>query len=188
VICASINNEVVHGIPSAKRKIADGDLVSVDFGVRLDGWCGDAAQTFAVGAVSQRARRLMDATANALAIAQEMIAPGRNWSEIARAMQESIEGEGFSVVEEFVGHGIGADMHEDPKVPNFVSRELKRQDIPLSEGMVLAVEPMVNMGTRHVAMAPDGWTVVTRDGQPSAHFENTLAVVPGGSDALTGAE
>ncbi len=127
----------------------------------------------------------MEVTRNALAMAVEMVRPGEKWSGVAGAMQSYIESEGFSVVREFVGHGIGEDMHEDPKVPNFVSRELVTRDIMLAEGMVLAVEPMVNMGSAAVEYGADGWTVVTRDRLPSAHFEHTIVVVPGGSDVLT---
>jgi len=183
-ICVSLNEEVVHGIPSA-RKIRDGDIVSVDFGVRLDGWCGDAARTFAVGDVAPATRSLVDVTHNALMLAIGMMRPGERWSQIARAMQEYVEQQGFSVVREFVGHGIGREMHEDPKVPNFVTRELERNDIVLEEGMVLAVEPMVNLGSPAVCTAADGWTALTRDGKPSAHFEHTVAVVAGGADVLT---
>ena len=183
-ICVSINEQVVHGMPS-KRVIREGDIVSVDFGVELDGWCGDAAETFIVGQVSAEVRRLVEATRNSLMMASEMMLPGRKWSHIARAMQGYIEGEGLSVVREFVGHGIGRRMWEEPKVPNFVSRELESHDIVLAEGMVLAIEPMVNLGSRDVLYAPDGWTVVTRDGRASAHFEHTLAVTAGGADALT---
>ena len=184
-ICASLNEEVVHGIPSA-RAIRPGDIVSVDFGVKLDGWCGDAAATFIVPEVDPKVRRLVDVTRNTLELAVRMCRPGETWSVVARAMQDYVESEGFSVVREFVGHGIGQDMHEDPKVPNFVSRELLARDIPLQPGLVLAVEPMVNMGSPAVAYAPDGWTVVTRDGKPSAHFEHTLAMTADGVDVLTG--
>jgi methionyl aminopeptidase len=183
-ICVSLNEEVVHGIPS-KRVIREGDIVSVDFGVRLAGWCGDAAETYGVGRVDPKRRRLVDVTRNALAIAVQMIRPGEKWSTVARAIQEYVEGEGFAVIRDFVGHGIGREMHEDPKVPNFVSRELLAHDIELQEGVVLAVEPMVNMGSPAVAYADDGWTVRTKDRLPSAHFEHTLAVVPGGVDVLT---
>ena len=184
-ICASLNEEVVHGIPSLRRVIRDGDIVSVDFGVLLDGWCGDAAQTFVVGSVPPRVKHLVDVTANSLEMAIRMCRPGEKWSNVARAMQNYVEGEGFAVVREFVGHGIGSEMHEDPKVPNFVSRELEARDIFLKPGLVLAVEPMVNMGSPEVAYADDGWTVVTRDGQPSAHFEHTLAITDSGIDVLT---
>ena len=182
--CVSINEEVVHGIPS-DRKVADGDIVSVDFGVRLDGWCGDAAETFVVGQVEPDVRRLVDVTRNALTIAIDMCRPGEKWSTIAETMQDYVEGEGFAVVREFVGHGIGSEMHEDPKVPNFVSRELRSRDIVLTEGMVIAIEPMVNMGSAGVASAPDGWTVLTSDGRPSAHFEHTVAIMGHGASALT---
>ena len=183
-ICASVNEQLVHGIPG-KRVIRDGDIVSIDFGVRLDGWCGDAAETFVVGEVDQHTRQLVDVTRNALALAIRMAGPGKRWSAVARAMQEYVEGEGFSVVREFVGHGIGQEMWEDPKVPNFVSRELELRDILLEPGLVLAVEPMVNMGSPAVEYAPDGWTVVTRDRLPSAHFEHLLAITPAGVDVLT---
>jgi methionyl aminopeptidase len=184
-ICASINEVVVHGIPSPHREIRDGDIVSVDFGARLNGWCGDAAETFMVGQVPDPVRRLVDATRRALETAVSMCRPGEKWSRIARTMQEAIEAEGLSVVRDFVGHGIGASMHEDPKVPNFVSDELERRDIVLREGLVLAVEPMVNMGRPAVEYAPDGWAVLTRDRLPSAHFEHTVAITSRGVDVLT---
>ena len=183
-ICCSVNEQIVHGIPS-ERVIREGDIVSVDFGVELDGWSGDAAETYIVGEIPADVKRLVDVTRNSLDIVLKMAGPGEKWSNIARAMQSYVEGEGFSVVREFVGHGIGADMHEDPKVPNFVSRELEMRDIILAEGLVLAVEPMVNMGTPHVEYAADGWTVITKDGLPSAHFEHTIAVTSKGIDVLT---
>jgi methionyl aminopeptidase len=183
-ICASLNEQLVHGIPS-DRRIRPGDIISVDFGVKLGGWCGDAAETFVVPKVSEVVQRLVDVTRNSLVVAIEMTHPGEKWSNIARAMQSYIEGEGFSVVREFVGHGIGSEMWEDPKVPNFVSRELEMRDIVLEEGMVLAVEPMVNMGSPCVEYEEDGWTVVTQDRLPSAHFEHTLAVTDTGVSVLT---
>ena len=183
-ICASVNEEVVHGIPSGHR-VAEGDIVSVDFGVRLNDWCGDAAETFIVGKTSSEVGRLVDVTRNSLAVAVGMCRPGEKWSNIARAVQGYVESEGFSVVREFVGHGIGSDMHEEPKVPNFVSRELTMQDIVLAEGMVLAIEPMVNLGSAKVMYGPDGWTVVTKDGRPSAHFEHTVAITAEGASVLT---
>ena len=182
--CVSVNEQVVHGIPS-KRKIAEGDVVSIDFGVRLDGWCGDAADTFIVGEVPDGTRRLVDVTRNSLEIVFGMVRARERWSNVARALQQYIEGEGFSVVREFVGHGIGRSMHEEPKVPNFVSPELEARDILLQEGMVLAVEPMVNAGTAAVELAPDRWTVLTRDRRPSAHYEHTIAVAADGADVLT---
>ncbi len=184
-ICASLNEEVVHGIPSPTRVIRAGDIVSVDFGVRMDGWCGDAAETFIVGSVDEKVRHLVDVTRNALVMAIDMCQPGEKWSNVARSMQGYVESEGLSVVREFVGHGIGQDMHEDPKVPNFVSRELEARDILLQPGLVLAVEPMVNLGSPRVEYAPDGWTVVTGDRLSSAHFEHTVAVTGHGADVLT---
>ena len=183
-ICASVNEQVVHGIPGS-REICGGDIVSIDFGVKLDGWCGDAARTFMVGDVSPPVRRLVEVTRNSLAIAIEMFRPDEKWSTLARAMQTYIEDEGFSVVREFVGHGIGSEMHEDPKVPNFVSPELLARDIVLLEGMVLAVEPMVNMGDSKVECSRDGWTVLTEDRRPSAHFEHTLVATADGVGVLT---
>jgi methionyl aminopeptidase len=183
-ICASLNEEVVHGIP-ARREVHAGDIVSIDFGAEVDGWCGDAAETFIVGEVAPDVRRLVETTKLALEIAVERMRPGEKWSRVAAAMQKYVEGQGFSVVREFVGHGIGQGMHEDPKVPNFCSRELEVRDIFLQEGMVLAVEPMVNAGSPAVAYAEDGWTVVTKDGRPSAHFEHTVAVTARGVEVLT---
>lgn len=183
-ICVSINEQVVHGIPGG-RKVCEGEIVSIDFGVELDGWCGDAAQTWIICQVPERVHRLVDVTRNALAMSVEMIKPGEKWSCVARVLQDYVESEGFSVVREFVGHGIGSEMHEEPQVPNFTSRQLQARDIVLVEGMVLAIEPMVNMGVSAVRYEQDGWTVVTRDGLPSAHFEHTVAVTPNGADVLT---
>ena len=184
-ICVSLNEQVVHGIPSKDTVIRAGDIVSVDFGVKLDDFCGDAAETFIVAEVPDQVRRLVDVTRNSLAIAIRMSRHGEKWSNVAAAMQSYVEGEGFSVVREFVGHGIGAEMHEEPKVPNFVSRELEANDIVLKKGMTLAVEPMVNMGLAAVRYAEDGWTVLTQDRLPSAHFEHTLAITANGVDVLT---
>ena len=183
-LCVSINDEVVHGMPSS-RQIRSGDIVSVDFGVEMDGWCADAAETYVVGEVDGDVRRLVDVTRNCLSLAVNMSGPGRKWSDVASAMQGYIESEGFSVVREFVGHGIGSQMHEDPKVPNFVSRELRARDIRLEPGMTLAVEPMVNMGPPEVRCAADGWTVQTCDSRPSAHFEDTVAITADGTSVLT---
>lgn len=184
-ICASVNDEVVHGIPSESTSLKDGDLLSVDFGVRLNGYCGDSAITVAVGSVSEANRRLMDVTREALDIAISMSRPGVKWSQVAARMQKHAESAGFSVVRDFVGHGIGTRMHEDPKVPNFVSRDLLEDDILLTEGMVLAVEPMINAGGYGVRTVGNGWTVVTKDGRFSAHFEHTIAIVKGGCEVLT---
>lgn len=183
-ICCSINEQVVHGIPS-ERRIAAGDLVSIDFGVRLHGYCGDAATTLIIGEVDPTRRRLVDATRRMLEVAIEMAQPGQRWSTIAAAMVRVADQENFGVVRQFVGHGIGTEMHEDPKVPNYVSRALKAHDIVLTEGLVVAVEPMVNTGTEQVKVLEDGWTVVTADGKPSAHFEHMLAITSDGVDVLT---
>jgi methionyl aminopeptidase len=184
-ICASINEQVVHGIPSDKTQLKDGDILSVDFGVKLDGYCGDAAITFAIGQIDQQKSRLIDITKSLLDIAIAKSAPGVKWSAVASLMQKKAESEGFSVVTDFVGHGIGRQMHEEPKVPNFVSRDLLQNDILLSEGMVIAVEPMVNAGSAAVKTLKNGWTVVTRDGKCSAHFEHTIAIVENGCEVLT---
>jgi len=183
-VCVSMNEEVVHGIPG-ERALDEGDIVSFDVGVKVDGFCGDAATTVPVGRVAPETRRLMEVTREALAIAVETIRPGLFWSAVAGKMERHVRQAGFSMVTDFVGHGIGTEMHEDPKLPNFVSRDLLRRDILLEEGMTLAVEPMVNMGTSKVAVLSDGWTVVTADRKPSAHFEYTIAVVAGGADVLT---
>ncbi len=184
-ICASINEQVVHGIPSDKVVLREGDILSIDFGARRNGYCGDAAVTVPIGAISDENRWLMDVTRECLAIAIDMARPGVRWSRVAARMQRHAESAGFSVVRDFVGHGIGTKMHEDPKVPNFVSEELRADDILLVEGMILAVEPMINAGSYAVRTLGNGWTVVTRDGKCSAHFEHTLAVVKGGCEVLT---
>jgi len=183
-LCISVNDVVVHGIAS-DQIIKDGDVVGVDCGVQLDGWCGDSATTLMVGNVAPQTSRLCEVTQHVLALAIENIKPGRKWSQIARLMQGYAEKAGMSVVRDFVGHGIGQKMHEDPKVPNFVSQDLLNHDIELREGMVLAVEPMCNLGSQEVATLKDGWTVKTVDGKPSAHYEHTLAVLANGAEILT---
>ncbi len=184
-ICASINEQLVHGIPSPKVILRQGDILSVDFGVKLDGYCGDAAMTFGIGSISPQKQKLIDTTRRMLDIAIEQSAPGIKWSAVAAQMEECARQAGFSVVRDFVGHGIGTEMHEDPKVPNFVSKDLLRHDILLQEGMVLAVEPMVNAGKYAVRTLADGWTVVTSDGSCSAHYEHTIAITKNGCDVLT---
>jgi len=183
-ICVSVNEEVVHGIPGT-RVVGEGDIVSFDVGVKHEGFCADAAVTVAVGRASPEAMRLIEVTRRTLAIAVETIRPGVLWSAVAGRMERYVREQGFSVVTEFVGHSIGAEMHEELKLPNFVSPELLRRDILLEPGMTLAVEPMVNMGTHRVDVLEDGWTVVTADRKPSAHFEHTVAVVDDGCEILT---
>jgi methionyl aminopeptidase len=184
-ICVSVNEEVVHGIPGP-RPLRQGDIVSIDCGVRLHGYCADSATTLPVGPIAPDVQRLLDATLAALHLALKEMRPGRRWSEIAGAIQAFIEGHGFSVIREFVGHGIGRSMHEDPKVPNYTDRDQRKADFELRPGMVLAVEPMVAMGTPKVRHGDaTGWPQVTKDGRWSAHFEHTVAVTPDGIDILT---
>jgi len=182
--CVSINEEIVHGIPG-KRVLRDGDVVSLDVALHLNGYCADTCATVAIGQVSPVAQKLLDVTKASLSMAIENIRPGRRWSEVARLIQRNVESNGFSVVREFVGHGIGRQMHEDPKVPNFVTGEGLRGDFELRPGMTLAVEPMVVVGKRDVRSLKDNWTMVTVDGKPAAHFEHTVAVTDVGVDVLT---
>jgi methionyl aminopeptidase len=184
-ICISVNEEVVHGIGS-DRKIKAGDLVGLDCGVSIDGWCGDSATTVLVGEVPAKTAKMCQVTVEILEIAIKNVAPGRKWSGIARLMEDHAKKNGFGIVRDFVGHGIGRSLHEEPQLPNFVSRELLRNDIVLDVGMVLAIEPMCCVGTSGDVMTlSDGWTVVTRDKTPSAHYEHTVAVTATGSEVLT---
>ena len=184
-ICSSVNEEVVHGIPD-HRPLVEGDIVSIDCGVKLNGYCGDAARTFAVGQVSGQGQALMDATRAVLDLAIREIRPGRRWSEVARQMQKFIESRGFGVVREFVGHGIGREMHEEPKIPNYYDRNQRGADFELEPGMVLAIEPMVTAGRPEVRFRDrDGWTVVTKDRSLAAHFEHDVAVTQTGSLVLS---
>ena len=182
--CISVNEEVIHGIPG-RRKLKDGDIVSIDVNVFLDGWVADSATTVPVGRVAPRVQKLLDVTKSTLALAIANAKPGKKWSDIARLMQWNVEQAGFSVVREFVGHGVGRSMHEDPKVPNFVTAEQIRGDFSLRTGMTFAVEPMVVMGRRDVVLLEDDWTVVSEDRLPAAHFEHTLAITEAGVDVLT---
>jgi len=185
VTCISINEEVVHGIPGP-RKLVEGDIVSIDTGCKLNGWCGDAAVTHPIGRVDPQVQRLLDVTRGSLDLAIEMMGKRSYWSDVAREMQTYVRDHGFTVVESFVGHGIGRQMHEDPQVPNFVSDQLRRGgDFRLQPGLVIAVEPMVNIGTKKVRVLRDHWTQVTTDRQPSAHFEHTIAVTESGPYVLT---
>ncbi len=183
-LCISVNETVVHGI-AGDRVIKDGDIVSIDCGVLLDGWCGDSARTVLVGNVKPEVRKLCEVTQHVLELAIENIRPGRMWSQIARLMQGYAERNGLSVVRNFVGHGIGRKMHEEPQVPNYVSRETVKRDIKLKEGIVLAIEPMCNLGTAETVTLADGWTVLTADRKHSAHYEHTVAVTADGADVLT---
>lgn len=184
VTCISLNEQVVHGIPS-NREIRDGDLLKIDTACKLNGWCADAAITILVGNVRPERRRLAEVGEQLLQIAITELKRRRWWSEIASLMQRHAENAGFSVVEQYVGHGIGRIMHENPQVPNFVNREMRKHDFRLEEGLVLAVEPMVNMGRPDVRVLPDHWTVVTKDGLPSVHVEHTLAITANGIQILT---
>jgi methionyl aminopeptidase len=182
--CISVNEEVVHGIPG-KRALKEGDIVTLDLAMSLEGYCADTAVTVPIGRIHAGARKLLDVTQKTLELAIQHMKPGRKWSDIARLMQHNVEHNGFSVVREFVGHGIGRSMHEDPKVPNFVTFEQLRGDFELRPGMTLAVEPMVVAGRRDVKLLADQWTVITEDRQPAAHFEHTVAVTSAGVDILT---
>jgi methionyl aminopeptidase len=182
--CISVNEEVVHGIPG-KRQLKEGDIVTLDLALMVNGYCCDTAITVGIGQISPACQKLIDVTRQTLDLALANIAPGKKWSEVARLMQHYVESHGFQVVREFVGHGVGRSMHEDPKVPNFVTPEQLRGDFRLRPGMTLAVEPMVVMGRRECVMLPDGWTVVTEDRQPAAHFEHTIAVTETGVDVLS---
>jgi methionyl aminopeptidase len=181
-ICASLNDEVIHGIPSPSRVLREGDILSIDVGASLGGFFGDSAVTVPVGRVSEEAVRLLRVTEESLYLAIERAKPGGRLSDIGHAVQQHIERHGFSVVREFVGHGIGQKMHEDPQVPNYGE---PGRGPRLAEGMVLAIEPMVNVGKPAVRVLSDGWTAVTRDGSLSAHFEHTVAVRAGQPWILT---
>jgi methionyl aminopeptidase len=184
-ICTSINEQIVHGIPSPGVVLAEGDILSIDYGIRLGGYCADAAVTFGIGKITGEKQRLLDVTREALQMTIAEAAPNVRWSRIAGHIQNYVESVGFSVIRDFVGHGIGTKMHEEPRLPNFVSEEMLADDVVLKEGMVLATEPMVSAGDSAVRTLGDSWTVVTRDGKCSAHFEHTIAIVKGGCQVLT---
>jgi methionyl aminopeptidase len=182
-ICASINQEIVHGIPSPERMLDDGDIVSIDVGTIYRGYQGDGAITLPVGHVSQEARRLIDVTRTALMRGVAQAWPGKRTSDISRAIEEYVLAQGFEVVREYTGHGIGKAMHEEPQVPNYYRADMP--DYVLEPGMTLALEPMVNAGTWRTRALPDGWTVETADGALSAHFEHTIAITDGEPEILT---
>jgi methionyl aminopeptidase len=184
-LCTSLNEEIVHGIPSRTRRIAPGDIVGIDLGVRLDGFYGDSAVTVPVGEVDPEVRRLLDVTAQSLERAIEQCQPGRRVGDISNAVQRYVEAAGFSIVREFVGHGIGTSLHEEPQIPNFGSPGVGAR---LRPGMVLAIEPMVNLGRPEVEVLDDGWTAVTADRRPSAHFEHSVAITEDGPWVLSASE
>jgi methionyl aminopeptidase len=181
-VCTSINQEVVHGIPSSSRRVREGDILSMDFGVELDGYFGDAALTVPVGKVAPAREKLLRVTRESLEHAIDKVRPGNRLGDVSAAVQQWVEGNGYSVVREFVGHGIGTKMHEEPQVPNYGKAG---QGPRLQKGMVLAIEPMVNSGGPGVRVLDDDWTAVTTDGSDSAHFEHTVAVTENGPWILT---
>ncbi len=180
--CISVNEEVIHGIPSAEKILKEGDIVSIDLGATINGYNGDTAATFAVGSCSPEAKRLMDTTRESLEKGIEQAVAGNRIGDIGNAVQTYCEERGYGVVRDYVGHGIGADLHEDPSVPNYGK---KGHGIRLLPGMTIAVEPMINAGTYRVRQLSDGWTVVTQDGKWSAHFEHTIAITENGPEVLT---
>lgn len=181
-ICASVNDEVVHGIPSTRAVLKEGDIVSIDMGAVLDGWHSDAARTFAVGRISDEAQRLIDVTRESFFEGIKYLKHGAKLGDVSSAIQNYVESHGFSVVRDLVGHGIGQNLHEDPSVPNFGSAG---HGVKLAAGMTLAIEPMVNAGVYNVAVLDDDWTVVTDDGNLSAHYENTVLITKDGYEILT---
>lgn len=181
-ICASVNEQIVHGIPSAGVILQEGDVVSIDTGAIVDGWVGDNAWTYAVGKISPEMQHLLTTTEKCMWAGLDAARPGNHLGDIGHAVQSIAEAEGFGVVREYVGHGIGRDMHEDPNVPNFGHRHA---GVKLEPGMVLAIEPMINLGTYKTRQMSDGWLVCTRDGRPSAHFEKTVAITEDGPLILT---
>ena len=184
-ICISINDEVVHGIPSKRRVLRDGDIVGLDFGVVYQGYYGDSAETVGVGRITPEAQRLIEVARESLAAGIDAIRPGRHVSDISAAVQDVAQKAGFSVVREFVGHGVGRKLHEDPQVPNY---RTGARGPRLEPGLVLAIEPMINAGGAEVYVKPDGWTAATRDGRLSAHFEHSVAVTADGPYILSSLE
>jgi len=183
-ICASVNDEVVHGIPTNARKLREGDIISIDCGAILDGWHGDSAVTVPVGEIPEDVKRLLKATEGALHAAIDKMRPGNVLNDVGGAVEDFVTPYGFGIVREYCGHGIGRRMHEPPQVPNYRSRG-RHANLVLKEGLVIAIEPMINLGTHETETAGDGWTVVTADGKYSAHFEHTIAVTEDGPQILT---
>lgn len=184
-LCVSVNEQVVHGIPSRKCKLKKGDIISIDFGVEHRGYFGDSALTLPVGKINSTARRLLEVTEKSLELAIEQVQVGNRIADISGAVQRYVEDNGFSVVRQFVGHGIGSALHEGPEIPNFVQDESSPRIV---EGLVLAIEPMVNVGTHKVKVLKDGWTVITADRKPSAHFEHSVAATSAGPVILSSRE
>jgi methionyl aminopeptidase len=182
--CISINDQVVHGIPGSRR-LEDGDIVGIDVGARYKGFVGDNAATVPVGKVVPAARRLIDTTRECLERGVEQCVPGRRLSDIGRAVQAHAESRGYSLVRDYAGHGIGTRMHEDPQVPNYVDDATLKRDLVLKEGLCIAIEPMLNVGGPEVRVLDDDWTVVTRDGSLSAHWEDSIAITKDGPLVLT---
>ena len=180
--CISINDEVIHGIPSKKRVIKEGDIVSIDLGAKVDGYNGDNAATFAAGKISENAKRLCDVTEKSLYLGIEQALAGNRLGDIGYAVQSYCEENGYGVIREYTGHGVGAKLHEDPSVPNFGTPGRGARLLP---GMVIAIEPMITEGSRAIKQLPDGWTVKTKDGKLAAHFEHTIAITPNGPKILT---
>lgn len=181
-ICTSVNDEVVHGIPSKARRLEEGDIVGIDVGVLMDGYHADAARTFGVGQVTEESEKLLAVTRSALEAGIEAAQPGARLGDVSAAIQHVAESAGFSIVRDLVGHGIGQHLHEDPQVPNF---GVEGRGLELEPGLVIAIEPMVNVGGAEVRTLQDAWTIVTIDGSLSAHFEHTVAITEGGPDVLT---
>jgi methionyl aminopeptidase len=183
VLCTSVNEEIIHGMPNASRKLKPGDVISIDTGVQLDGYFGDSAITVPVGEISPELQKLLDVTRESLELAIDKVREGNRLFDICSTVQTHVESHGFSIVREFVGHGIGTSLHEEPQVPNYVDRN--NENPRLKEGMVLAIEPMVNLGKPSSKVLADRWTAVSRDGSPSAHFEHCVAVTKNGPWVLT---
>ncbi len=185
-LCCSVNEEIVHGFPSENRILNEGDIVSFDMGVVYQGFFGDSARTFGVGNVSNEAQKLMDVTRESLHVGIEQAVPGNNLYDISAAIQSYVEGFGFGIVRRFVGHGIGSHLHEKPEIPNFVPKGMT--GVPLKAGMVLAIEPMVTVGSHEVEVLEDKWTAVTKDRKLSAHFEHSIAITSDGPVILSASD
>lgn len=181
-VCTSVNEKVVHTVPSQKEELKEGDIIGIDFGLLYKKYYTDMAKTFAVGKISKKAQKLIKVTKNSLGIGIDQVAPGNKIGDIGNAIQKYVESNGFSIVRELVGHGVGKAVHEDPQIPNFGT---KGKGPVLKSGMVIAIEPMVNLGGYEIKLLDDGWTFATKDGSLSAHFEHTIAVTDNGYEILT---